>query len=643
MAYGLATPIASGLRVDIPDSHILHERHPPHWSRHWTKRNKLEASTLLPMRIGLRHTNLEDGHNLLMDISDPDSPNYGRHMTAEEIIDFFSPQQDSVDTVISWLVNSGISRDRIGQSYNKQWIHLDATTAEAEALLFAEYYFFEHSSGSHDISTEAYHLPKHIQSHVDYVTPGIRLRNNKKLSKGKSLKKRELLPSLPTVNSTTCHQYVTADCVRAQYGIPNNTLAASGNELGIYQIYQHYSKHDLDVYWSNVYPHIPNGTYPEERLINGAIGSIESRPDLPLTAGGEAHLDFDSSWPLIWPQRAVLFQEGNYASELSRDTIGIWNDMLDAIDGSYCNFTAYGYGNICPDPRCKSTAYPDPRPNGYNNSQQCGVYKPTNVISMSYEAGELFYPDAYMMRQCAEFMKLALQGTTVVVSSGDDGVGAAPYCEGPEETFFTGLHPSSCPYVLSVGGTEWQLPAGKSPQPWAVLNEVPAYSVYVTGGGFSNVFPMPSYQKDAVAAYFSKVQLPFKGYDERIIDGNYNVSRDGHYWRQGRAYPDVAAVGLRQLTYRAGSWVSAGGTSQSAPIFAAILTLLNELRIAAGKPTLGFPHPLFYKHPEAFNDITSGSIPGCNTTGFVATDGWDPVGGLGTPNFERLAKLVMQV
>ena len=61
----------------------------------------------------------------------------------------------------------------------------------------------------------------------------------------------------------------------------------------------------------------------------------------------------------------------------------------------------------------------------------------------------------------------------------------------------------------------WQLTVGKYTQPWANLDEVPAHSEYVTGGGFSNIFPMPSYQSDAVSAYFNKLQLVFAGYNER--------------------------------------------------------------------------------------------------------------------------------
>jgi len=42
---------------------------------------------------------------------------------------------------------------------------------------------------------------------------------------------------------------------------------------------------------------------------------------------------------------------------------------------------------------------------------------------------------------------------------------------------------------------------------------------------------------------------------------------------------------------------------------------------------------------NALNDIVGGNNPGCGSKGFTAVAGWDPVTGLGTPNFEKLSKL----
>src|SRR3569833_236846 len=71
---------------------------------------------------------------------------------------------------------------------------------------------------------------------------------------------------------------------------------------------------------------IPNGTYPEERLIDGAIGAVEDAPDgTTVPIGLESSLDFDSSWPLINPQKTVLFQVDDEHYEANYTFSGFWN------------------------------------------------------------------------------------------------------------------------------------------------------------------------------------------------------------------------------------------------------------------------------------------------------------------------------
>lgn len=71
---------------------------------------------------------------------------------------------------------------------------------------------------------------------------------------------------------------------------------------------------------------------------------------------------------------------------------------MDAIDGSYCTYSAFGEtGNSPLDP-----PYPDSKTGGYKGQLQCGVYKPTNVISISYGGQESDLPPSYQKRQCNE-------------------------------------------------------------------------------------------------------------------------------------------------------------------------------------------------------------------------------------------------
>lgn len=137
--------------------------------------------------------------------------------------------------------------------------------------------------------------------------------------------------------------------------------------------------------------------------------------------------------PIIYPQNEILFQTDDlfYALGLEGGG-GFLNTFLDAIDGSYCTYSAYGEtGDASIDPK-----YPDPNPLGYQGKTQCGVYKPTNVISISYGEQEDDLPTNYQQRQCSEFMKLGMQGVSVIVASGDSGVAARSTDDGNDDGAF---------------------------------------------------------------------------------------------------------------------------------------------------------------------------------------------------------------
>ena len=74
-----------------------------------------------------------------------------------------------------------------------------------------------------------------------------------------------------------------------------------------------------------------------------------------------------------------------------------------------------------------------------------------------------------------------------------------------------------------------------------------------------------------------------------------------------------------------------------------MVTLLNEVCLAAGGKTLGFANPLFYQNPGMFNNVTHGTnaVQG-NTEGWAAIKGWDAATGLGTPNFARMVAMVQK-
>lgn len=140
-------------------AHTQHEsRHvfPPGWAKRDAPLDKRHAA--IPLRINLRQSNLHRAEELLMGVSDPDSPKYGMHYSPDQIVDLFSPATDSVESVREWLHDAfDVSRVK----YNKakgvstltcsllsphshsgiQSFFVNVTIAEAEDLRKSQYSF----------------------------------------------------------------------------------------------------------------------------------------------------------------------------------------------------------------------------------------------------------------------------------------------------------------------------------------------------------------------------------------------------------------------------------------------------------------------------------------------------------------------
>ncbi|KAH7321462.1 putative protease S8 tripeptidyl peptidase I, partial [Rhexocercosporidium sp. MPI-PUGE-AT-0058] len=633
----------------VPKSHVLHEKRDAASSHQWVRREQIPASAILPMRVGLKQQNLENGHGYLMDVSHPDSPNYGKHWTAEEVIQKFAPEQKTVDEVTEWLTASGIDPKRITHSDNRGWLAFDATTEEAESLLHTKYHLYEHETEGHMTpACESYHLPQNIQQHIDYITPGIKLFAPKKRSRSLSPRTFSGIPSpsikldLKTYSGfpptaagelSTCHRWITPACIRALYSVPPNPeyypsgVPRSDNALGIFESGDAYAQKDLDRFFANFTSHIPAGTHPTLASIDGGEAP---EPDA-FFGGGESALDLELAYPLIWPQAVTLYQTDDWYWTGWSSAIGGFNTFLDALDGSYCTYSVFGQtGN---DPKY-DPVYPNPwASEGYQGQLMCGVYKPANVISVSYGGQESELPEYYQKRQCDEFMKLGLQGVSLIWASGDSGVagpafhGSSNGCLGSKSTIFNPTWPNNCPYITNVGATK-VYPNRTVYEPESACNDPlgqPYHVAYSSGGGFSNFYPAPTYQQAAIESYFLDHAPKYKSYN-----GNENFGKDsGVFNRLGRGIPDVSANGDNIPVFAGDDFTQSGGTSASTPIFAALINRINEQRLNAGKSVLGFLNPALYANPGMLNDITNGTNPGCGTEGFSAVRGWDPVTGLG--------------
>jgi kumamolisin len=228
------------------------------------------------------------------------------------------------------------------------------------------------------------------------------------------------------------------------------------------------------------------------------------------------------------------------------------------------------------------------------------MHAPT-VVSISWGGPESTWTQQARSALDQAFADAAQLGVTVCVAAGDsgssDGVG-----DGKAHVDF----PASSPHALACGGTTLRTTTASGQAGIASETVWNESGDGATGGGISDAFALPTWQSAA---------------------GVPPSANDGHV---GRGVPDVAGDADPATGYQVridGTTTVIGGTSAVAPLWAALVALLNQHRGTA----LGFVNPLLYAHPDAFRDVTSGT-----NGAYAARSGWDACTGLGSPNGAKL-------
>jgi kumamolisin len=242
---------------------------------------------------------------------------------------------------------------------------------------------------------------------------------------------------------------------------------------------------------------------------------------------------------------------------------------------------------------------------GFQDAISTAIHDTTNnpsVISISWGGPESTWTSQSIQGIDQVAQEAAALGVTITVAAGDNG-SSDGVTDGSNNVDF----PASSPNVLACGGTTLVSSNGAitSETVWNDGSEGGS-----TGGGFSTSFSQPSYQSSLATNYPGQT---------------------------GRGVPDVSGDADPDTGYNIlvdGSQEVVGGTSAVAPLWAALVALLNQQL----NTRLGFINPTIYALTEpnnGFNDITQG-----NNGAYSAGPGWDPCTGLGSPIGTTLATLL---
>jgi tripeptidyl-peptidase-1 len=588
-ALTIPTALAASLRDQLPGV-------PAGWSVSGTPSD----SQAITLKLAVKQQNIDQLESLLRSVSDPSSPSYGNYYTSDQVNALFAPASGALDAVKSFTQNAGLE----SSVDNGLHVTIKTTVGTANKVFGANFKTFkDDSTGIEKLRTLQYSVPDEISSHVDFVSPttffgrtqsesALRLPEPVGIVTPES--ESELAKRVTTCVSYSPRgtAYLGPDCWKTVLNLTYVPDASTGSRIG-FGSFLNESAILADLYLYQKHYGIPQQGF-DIKLINGGVNHQEPN----YTSVGEANLDVQNIVGLAHPLPVTEFITGGsppFVPDLEEPT------AADNQNEPYLEYYAY----LLSQP---NEALPQ-------------------VISNSYGDDEQTVPQDYATYVCNQIGMMGLRGITILESSGDSGVGGSCQSnDGKKTPQFNPVFPGTCPYITAVGGTQ-----GIDPE--VAWNS--------SSGGFSNYFSRAWYQESAIETYL----------------GSYISETVQEYYKPftnfaGRGFPDISAHSYKPYwpVYTNGVLAFYYGTSASAPAWAAMIGLLNDARFKAGQPALGFVNPLFYSLKSGFMDVTKGASVGCNGVDALsgekipgstiipyatwnATEFWDPVTGLGQPNF----------
>ncbi|KAF3931078.1 Aorsin [Dactylellina cionopaga] len=548
----------------------------------WEETNKaVDPSTPIKLRIHLTQENVPEFERAVIDMSTPGHASYGNHMNQDQIDAMLRPRAETTDSVKSWLESQGLGN---ALTFKNDWIVVSTTVGQAESLLKAKYKVFSNTeTGNKVVRTLSYSIPRDLHSSVALIQPTTFFGTSSAMRNPIfSVEDASVLNNLKTTTSrkggvnAACSSSITPDCLADLYRYKGYKATLGTNKIGINGFLEQYAQNDdLAKFMKKYIPTAQNATFACNP-ING--GLCTQHPSEDFT---EANLDIQYTVSATYPTPNIYF------STAGRPPVV---DLDPNTNEPYLEWLEYVLA--LPKESLPQT------------------------ITTSYGDNEHTVPLEYARKVCNMLAQLGAKGVSVLFSSGDSGPGDNCVNKAGKKAFVP-TFPATCPFVTSVGGT---------------VGVQPERAVSFSSGGFSNYFAPHDYQKAAVGNYLSTQA------DASSYKAYYNAT--------GRGFPDISAQGQSFHVFVGGYDQLVSGTSASSPALAAIISLINDYRIKNGKGPLGFLNPWLYgvaTEKKGLVDITSGTSRGCSGTisgaGWKATTGWDPVTGLGTPDFSVLKDL----
>ncbi|XP_056623244.1 tripeptidyl-peptidase 1 isoform X2 [Triplophysa dalaica] len=361
----------------------------------WILVERVKPLEEVELTFALKQQNVDHLKELLKQVSDPDSPQYGKYLSLEEVAALAQPSQLTEKVVQHWLQSHGVKNCHT--VVTRDFLQCAMTAQVAEALLPGTKFRRYNKDGQSLLrSTSLYSVHEDVFQHLDFVGGVHRFPpRGRVVSKGFKGKRQ---------SSLWYHLGVTPSVVRSRYNLTAKDVGtASNNSQAVAQfLEQYYHPADLAEFMSlfgRGFKHMS----AVERVVGtqgGGKAGIEASLDVEYIMSSGANI---STWVFTNPGRHE-----------TQEPFLQWMLMLS-------NMSAVPW-----------------------------------VHTISYGDDEDSLSVAYMNRINIEFMKAGLRGISMLFASGDSGAGCRHLTK--ERNTFRPSFPASSPYVTTVGGTSFQNP-----------------------------------------------------------------------------------------------------------------------------------------------------------------------------------------
>lgn len=590
--HPINTPVFLNAQNDFTSPGVPLAGHIPGIVAAATRLGPMDKMQELTVTFSLRPRNQAQMDDLVKRVYDPNDPLFHKFLKPAERIARFSPTQDDFNTVVAFAQQKGLRVT--DSSVDRQLIMATGTVGQIEDALGVH---LNHYKAADDTTFYAPDGEPTVPRSIAPLLYGIHNLTNAGRPHSNAIPRASLpRPSSPNVSGPGSGSQ------------PNDIGIWSGPGLSAGEIKKCYNL----AYSTNGIPLTGGG----QHVALVEFGGFDQN-DINYYIGYNQYVATPSVSLNTIPIQTHLLR--GYGGGTNRDTgeVELDIEMLEAVADGLSQIDVYEE---------------DADGDMIQEMNQILNDNTANQVSISYGSDETAFSAVYESSYVGVTEQMALQGQAIFVSSGDHGA----YDNTPNLT--VNVYAAS-PYVTGVGGTSLWIDQNIFGDYGAFSYEHPWNNIGgATGGGISQYIAIPNYQYTYLTTPGNQAS-----FSSPISLANRNV-------------PDVALDAdpfTGYYTHVQGVDAEYGGTSASAPIWAAFWAHLNQLRALYGVPAIGFANPPLYavanggNYNSAFHDVYGGgnnyydsvvgydcttglgSINGLNMLNNLANDGaWSPTASL---------------